>query len=242
LIVILLVGPKLISQYLRYNALPLYFSRPLRRFDYFLGKLGVIIAFLALVIIVPSLVAYVLGLLFSLDITIIRDTYRILLASLAYGLVIAISAGLLILALSSLSRNSRYIALLWLGIWFVTSSVSTVLGIIDQEEQRHAARAEGINPRNAPFLNSQLEASKTDWRPLISYTTNLSRIGLELLGTDAAWQKMSKLQPAQTRSRFLLRFGGWQFPWYWSALVLVGLLGISACILNLSVKSLDRLK
>ena len=73
--------PNLISQDLRYNALPLYFSRPLRRSDYFLGKLGVIVALLAAVIIVPSCVAYVLGLLFSLDITILRDTSRILLAS-----------------------------------------------------------------------------------------------------------------------------------------------------------------
>ena len=36
-----------ISQDLRFNALPLYFSRPLRRIDYFLGKLGVIGFFLA---------------------------------------------------------------------------------------------------------------------------------------------------------------------------------------------------
>ena len=42
MIVVLLVGPNLISQDLRFNALPLYFSRPLRRIDYFLGKLGVI--------------------------------------------------------------------------------------------------------------------------------------------------------------------------------------------------------
>ena len=41
-LLVLLVGPSLISQDLRFNAIPLYFSRPLRRFDYFVGKLGVI--------------------------------------------------------------------------------------------------------------------------------------------------------------------------------------------------------
>ena len=46
MVLVLLVGPNLISQDLRYNALPLYFSRPLRRIDYFLGKLGVIVALL----------------------------------------------------------------------------------------------------------------------------------------------------------------------------------------------------
>jgi ABC-2 type transport system permease protein len=242
MIVILLVGPNLISQDLRYNALPLYFSRPLRRIDYFLGKLGVIVVFLSFVIIVPSIIAYVLGLLFSLDITIVRDTFRVLLASVGYGLTISVSAGLLILALSSLSRNSRYIALFWLAIWFVTSSVAGVLGEIDYTQRRHQARAEGIDVRSATFFDPELAVGKTDWRPLISYTNNLSRIGQELLGSEAAWAKLSRLQPAAVRSNFLIRFGGWQFPWYWSALVLVGLLGFSVCVLNLSIKSLDRLK
>ena len=53
MVLVLLVGPNLISQDLRYNALPLYFSRPLRRIDYFVGKLGVIVALLGMVIIVP---------------------------------------------------------------------------------------------------------------------------------------------------------------------------------------------
>ena len=241
MILILLVGPNLISQDLRYNALPLYFSRPLRRIDYFLGKLGVIVAFLGMVIIVPSLLAYVLGLLFSLDITIIRDTFGILLASVAYGLVIAVSAGLLILALSSLSRNSRYIALFWLGIWFVSSTVAGVLGLVDHEQRAHQARQVTQEARTDP-ATLEIEAARTDWRPLVSYTANLSRVGQQLLGTDACWDKLSKLQPANQRSRFLLEFQGPQYPWYWSAGVLAALLGISACILNFSIKSLDRLK
>lgn len=242
MIVILFVGPNLISQDLRYNALPLYLSRPLRRIDYFLGKLGIITAFLALVIILPSLVAYGLGLLFSLDISIIRDTLGILLASIAYGLIVSVSAGVLILALSSLSRNSRYVAMFWLGIWFVSSTVASVLIFIDFQQRLHDARREGLTRRSAEFLAGELEAAKTDWRPLVSYTTNLDRIGQELLGSDAAWVKVSELQPAQMRSQFLLTRGGWQFPWYWSAAVLIALFGLSACILNSAVKSLDRLK
>ena len=40
MVLVLLVGPNLISQDLRYNALPLYFSRPLRRIDYFRREVG----------------------------------------------------------------------------------------------------------------------------------------------------------------------------------------------------------
>jgi ABC-2 type transport system permease protein len=242
MVLVLLVGPNLISQDLRYNALPLYFSRPLRRIDYFAGKLGIIVALLSAVIIVPSLVAYVFGLLFSLDITIVRDTARILLASIAYGLVIALSAGMLMLALSSLSRNSRYVALLWMGICILTSVASLALMTLDKEQRRHQA---GVSPRswaNEEYLNSEIEAAKTDWRPLASYTANLRRVGEKLLRTNAAWEKLGQLSPPGKRTQILLQLMGNQYPWYWSASVLAGLFAISVFVLNFSIKSLDRLK
>lgn len=242
MVLVLLVGPNLISQDLRYNSLPLYFSRPLRRTDYFLGKLGVIAALLGAVIIVPSCVAYVLGLLFSLDITIVRDTLRIFLASVCYGIVIAVSAGTLMLALSSLSRNSRYVALFWMCIWILTNTVSFVLMTVDHEQRKHAAGVRGSFWKNEEFLTAEIEAAKTDWRPLVSYTSNLRRVGEHLLDTNAAWKRLGELSPAGERTQILLQMMGNQYPWYWSAAVLVGLFVISICILNFSIKSLDRLK
>ena len=232
MILIVMVGPNLISQDLRYNALPLYFSRPLRRIDYFLGKLGVILAFLSMVIIVPSIIAYVLGLLFSLDLTILRDTFGLLLATIAYGLVIALSAGLLILALSSLSRNSRYIALFWLGIWLVSNVTAGMLEMVNVDQWSHHNQTP----------QATLEAAESNWRPLVSYTGNLARIGQQLIGVDAVWKRLSELRPENQRDQFLLMFGGPRYPWYWSAAVLIALALLSACILNLSIKSLDRLK
>ena len=271
MILVLLVGPSLISQDLRFNALPLYFSRPLRRIDYFLGKLGVIGAFLGMMIIVPSLVAYALGLLFSLDLSIIRDTFGILLASIAYGLVIVFSAGSLILALSSLSRNSRYVAMLWLAIWFISAVAGSILeGVAADQRSNEYFRRSMMNQqaqmphprRGAPddyfqqqqddftaqqkafqdFQAQQLEAAKTDWRPLVSYTANLLRVGKHLLGTAESWESLSQLLPPPGRDQFLLSTTGPQYPWYWSAGVLLGLFGLSACILNFSIRSLDRLK
>lgn len=237
---ILLVGPGLISQDLRYNALPMYFSRPLRRIDYLAGKLGIIVALLGVVIIVPSIVAYLLGLMFSLDVTILRDTLRIIAAAVLYGLIIAISAGTLILALSSLSRNSRYVALMWVGVWIVTGAVSTVLTLVNEEEREQIQYR--INRGETDVtLDGLREADQRDWRPLVSYRVNLSRIGQQLLGTDAAWEKLSQLRPGPQQEDFLRGVRGPQFPWYWSAAVLLGLLGLSACILNYRIKSLDQL-
>ncbi len=242
MILVLLVGPNLISQDLRYNALPLYFSRPLRRIDYYLGKLGIIVALLAIAIILPALVAYVLGLLFSLDITIFRDTVGILFGSVAYGLVIAVSAGMLMLALSSLSRNSRYVALLWMGLWFISSTVSVILMQVDQAQRMQQTETQPRDWMGEQVLLAEIEAAKSNWRPLVSYTANLGRVGERLLGTNAAWERLSQLSPPGQRGPFLMMMVSTQYPWHWSAAVLIGLFGISVCILNLSIKSLDRLK
>ncbi|MGA2230857.1 MAG: ABC transporter permease subunit [Tepidisphaeraceae bacterium] len=272
LVLILLVGPSLISQDLRFNSLPLYFSRPLRRMDYFLGKLGIIVAYMAMVVIIPSIVAYILGMAFSFDISILKDTFRILVSSVLYGLIIALSGGTLILALSALARNSRYVALTWIGVCLLSSITSGILvGVKEQQDQQKLYRQLEANMgfnvrpppnetqdqrirryraqaavRNALFAEvriEELKASAHDWRPLVSYTTDLSRLGNVLLGTDDTWRRLyAELYPEDTRGLFVSTYLGPQFPWYWSAYVLLGLFGLSACILKLSIKSLDRLK
>lgn len=234
MILILLVGRQLISQDLRFNAMPLYFSRPLRRSDYFLGKLAVIGGFLGMVMIVPALVAYILGLAFSLDLSILRDTLPLLISVTIYGLVIAVSAGTLILAVSSLSRNSRNVGLLWVGLWFVSFITSSMLNTQYLFEHRSYA--------NGPASILEAQLSQTNWRPIISYTDNLYRVGQQLLGTDACWRRLADLQPPGARDIFLMLSLGPQYPWYWSAAVLAALLGISFCILHFRVRSLDRLK
>src|SRR5262249_26851964 len=123
MILVVLIGPGLVSQDLRFNALPLYFSRPLRRIDYFAGKLGVIAVFLAGVAVVPAVVAYVLGLCFTLDFSVLKDTIHLLVGSILYGCVIVLSAGSLMLAISSLTRNSRYVGAMWVGLWIVSGAV-----------------------------------------------------------------------------------------------------------------------
>src|SRR5436190_9212576 len=144
LFLVLVVGPNLVSRDLRFNALPLYFSRPLRRSDYFLGKLGVIGFFLAATAIVPAAFAYLLGVGFSLDLGVVRDTHRLLWAGTLYGLVIAVSAGTLMLALSSLSRRSIYVGLTWAGFVFLSLMLSGILIGVRIDAERHQILQEGM--------------------------------------------------------------------------------------------------
>jgi ABC-2 type transport system permease protein len=252
---VLLVGPELISQDLRFNAMPLYFARPVRRLDYFVGKLGVIAVYLTAVMIIPVLLAFGLGVAFSLDPLVLRDTWRVLVGSLSYGAITVVSSGTLILAISSLSRNSRYVGAMWIALWFLSGIASSVL-----DQTIHRA-----------------------WCPLLSYNANLGRVRDALLDTETAQKKLGALfQAGQSQVRGAARSGGFRrqgrpgggflngpsppspparpspsgssttagpdpgqpasYPWQWSAGVLAGLAALSVWILATRVRSLDRLR
>jgi hypothetical protein len=140
MLLIVVAGPSLISRDLRFNALPLYFARPLTRLDYFIGKLGIIAALVAAVSVGPAVFAYLVGICFSFDLSVVKDTYSVLLGSIGYGLLIALSAGTFMLALSSLSRRSLYVGIGWFGIWWISAAVAGILVQIQAESRRHEIR------------------------------------------------------------------------------------------------------
>jgi ABC-2 type transport system permease protein len=302
MLLVVIAGPGLISRDLRFNALPLYFSRPLTRFDYFLGKLGVIGALVASVAVGPAVFAYAVGVCFSLDLTVVKDTLGVLAGSVAYGLVITLSAGTLMLALSSMSSRSLYVGIAFAGLWVISGSVATIMTGIHRESvmrgimqdhvsswlanhpppagvQMNGPWVIGMQDRHSPEVDrwmqeyhgawqvarmqSQLrqgEAAHDDWRPLCSYVGNLGRMADFFLDTDTAWVTFGKAalkrrqgpggpgmrgggpEPPPGSERFLADIMVAQYPWWWSAAVLTGRLGLSTWIMTRRVKSLDRLK
>lgn len=235
MMLVVLVGPDLISQDLRFNAIPLYFSRPLRRIDYFLGKLGVIGAFLLAVSVFPALLAYLLGIAFSFNMAGLRDTFRLLASAVGYGLILIVSAGTLMLAISSLSRNSRLVSAIFIAVWVLGSIGSNVLQ----------------------------ETVEARWCPLVSYTGNLARVRDAMIDSDSARAKFLALADAGRQAAMgASPYGGgrrrrWnqpapppptaeqaeeKMPWAWSAGVLAGVFVLSAWTLSTRVRSLDRLK
>lgn len=151
---VLLVGPNLVSRDLRFNALPLYLSRPVRRLDYFAGKLAVIAFFIAATIALPAAGGYALGLAFSLNLGVVWDTYHLLFAGIGYGAAVGLSAGTLVLALSSLSRRSVYVGLAWAGLVLLTQLFSGILVGIEQStvyrEQSRDGMAQWVKDHPPP--------------------------------------------------------------------------------------------
>ena len=74
MILVLLVGPDLISQDLRFNAIPLYLRDRCGGSNTSWASWASSPSILSVVTIVPVLLAFVLGFGFSLDPTVIRDT------------------------------------------------------------------------------------------------------------------------------------------------------------------------
>ena len=112
-------------------------------------------------------------------------------------------------------------------------------------DEAMARFARWTNLSETTFLCAPTDAravSEHNWRPLVSYQANLDRIRQALLSSDAAWDRLAKLNPSKRREEMFENVRGPRYPWYWSAAVLVGLFGLSACTLNFTIKSLDRLK
>jgi hypothetical protein len=94
----------------------------------------------ASVAVAPAVCAYVVGVCFSLDLGVVRDTYQVLPASVAYGLIITLSVGSLMLALSSLTRRSFYVGITWVGLWIISASVAAAMIGMHQQTARRAAQ------------------------------------------------------------------------------------------------------
>jgi ABC-type transport system involved in multi-copper enzyme maturation permease subunit len=124
------VGAGLIANDLRANALQIYLSKPLLRMEYIGGKLAVLASYIALVTLVPALLLVAVQVLFSGKFEFLHDNAFVIPAViLACSLRIIVPA-FTMLALSSLSKNSRYVGVLFTGAIFFTDAMYAVLGII----------------------------------------------------------------------------------------------------------------
>lgn len=139
LLVVARVGPALIANDLKARALPIYFARPVTPLTYVLGKWMVAAAFVGLVVLVPNLLSLILGVLFTEGLQSWGQTLGLGLDLVICGLGMMLFGGVVILALSSLTSDSRYVTVGWLAVCLLpTMAQSIVTASVD------AARATGL--------------------------------------------------------------------------------------------------
>ena len=127
-VITIYVGAGLIANDRRANALQIYLSKPLMRTEYIAGKLAVLFAFLLLVTLVPALLLLVAADRVRGQLRVPADqpvphsrrspwrrSLQVLLASFT------------MLALSSLSKSTRFVGIMYAGIIFFTKAIFGVL-------------------------------------------------------------------------------------------------------------------
>ena len=117
--VIGLIAPPMISQDFRSRAFLLYFSRPLTRGEYLLGKLASVWAYLSVISTLPSLALYVLGVLLSPSLNVVTATWDLPLRIVAASVVLMLPTSVLALCFSSLTQESRYAGFAWFASWIL---------------------------------------------------------------------------------------------------------------------------
>ncbi len=156
-----LIAPPLISQDIRSRAFLLYFSRPLTRGEYLLGKLSSVWVYLSLISTIPALALYVLGVLLSPNLSVVSVTWDLPFRIVAASVVLMLPTSVLALCFSSLTQESRYAGFAWFAVW--------ILGWFTFGA---ATSAEVFNAQNPATRNGrQFMIEQSSWTHLSPYHT-----------------------------------------------------------------------
>ncbi len=137
-------APVLVTGDLRHGVLPLYFSRPLLRFDYVAAKLTALFAGMLIVVVTPLVILYLGELLAGMDA--VERTSRFFPA-LGGAVVLAAVLSCVGLALTAFARRRAFGIAAIIAVFLATSGIVAVLRQLGQ-----AAGAEAL-PRYAGLLN-----------------------------------------------------------------------------------------
>jgi ABC-type transport system involved in multi-copper enzyme maturation permease subunit len=121
------VGSGLIANDRRANALQIYLSKPLTRAEYVLGKLAILMTFLALVTWLPAIVLLIVQIAFAGNFTFFKNNAFLFPAITLFAFIEVALASSTMLALSSLSKSSRYVGILYAAVIFFSSAIYHVV-------------------------------------------------------------------------------------------------------------------
>ena len=124
------VGAGLIASDRRARALQVYLSKPLLRTEYIAGKLGILLFYLALTTVVPSLLLIVMQVILSGSFTFVRENPSLVPAVFVASMIRVIVPAFAMVALSALSTSTRYVAIMYAGLLFFSEAIYNVLAFV----------------------------------------------------------------------------------------------------------------
>lgn len=145
-LVVSLVAPPLIARDVRSKAFLIYFSRPVSRFEYILGKMATVWGYLMLISTAPALALYVLAVSLSPSVEVIVYTWDLPLRVLAATAVLLIPTTAMALAFSSITRHVVTAGFLWYGVWIMGGMAQWILWTIDRVAENQPGKEREIDP------------------------------------------------------------------------------------------------
>jgi len=149
-VVIGLVAPTLVSRDLRAKAWLVYFTRPVGRLEYLLGKAAILGALVAAITVLPAVCLWLMGVAVSPSVWVAFDTWDLPLKAVAASLVLAVPTVLLALAYSSATAESRIASFAWFATWaacWIAHSTLTTADMVAAARAVDAGQAAAVGPR-----------------------------------------------------------------------------------------------
>ncbi len=168
-----IAGPPLVANDLRTRAFLIYFSRPISRLDYVLGKAGTLGWLLCSVTLLPNLVLYVASIAFSPSLGTLMHTFPVAVEACLASLFAVVPCALLMLTLSALTRQPRFAAAAW--------AVVLIFGFVSHQV---LSRTRALADAGWTFLLSPFHAVRAVQLGLYDVEGRLS--GIELRGDARA--------------------------------------------------------
>jgi len=123
-------GAGLIANDLRANALQIYLSKPLGRFEYIAGKFAVLAFFLLLVTWLPATMLLIIQIVFAGNLEFVKANIFLLPAILVATGIETLVLVMVMLALSSLSKSARFVGIMYAGMVFFTHALYGVVFVV----------------------------------------------------------------------------------------------------------------
>ncbi len=124
-------GSTLFATDFKAGAHQLYFSRPMTRLDYFLGKFLTSMFFTALAVLVPGLVICIVAVFASPDWSFLLEEWDVILKTVEYSLVWVIVTSAVALCVSSLSPRRSFALVGFFAVLMIPTAMGMALGRMD---------------------------------------------------------------------------------------------------------------
>lgn len=121
------VGAGLIANDRRANALQLYLSKPMTSAEYIAGKFAILFVFLISVTFLPSIMLLMAQAILAGNLTFVRNNLYLIPSITLYSLLLVTFTATSMLALSSMSKSSRFVGIMFAGLLFFTGALFNAL-------------------------------------------------------------------------------------------------------------------